>query len=165
MKLRRDPAWRPARDALEAVFVAVVDRGETDDPLVVDTVRVAHAAPVLSGRRARLVRIGGWAVAVVIGILLVIASKRVLPAEPVAVRIVGFVAICFGGVGMMLWHAEHERGHHRHNRGSEGRCRRCGYDLGGASSGVRVMVDGVEHDLGVRRCPECSQHWPLIFPL
>lgn len=164
MKLRRHPAWRPARDALEAAFVAIVDRGETDDPLVVDTVRVAHAAPVLSGRRARLVRIGGWVIAVVVGALVLLVWKRLMPPGPHG-RVAAFLVIGFGGVGMMLWHAEHERARHRHNRGSEGRCRRCGYDLGGASSGVRVAVDGVEHDLGARRCPECSQHWPLIFPL
>jgi hypothetical protein len=79
-------------------------------------------------------------------------------------KVLGYAGICIWGVARAVWFAIHAEPGRRYRRAAEGRCRGCGYDLGGASAGLSVELDGQAWGLGPAHCPECGQSWPRVFP-
>ena len=99
-----------------------------------------------------------------VALLATVTVSLVWKPGPGSGVVLAFVGVLSGGVGMAVWSAIHAGPSRWYERGSQGCCRGCGYDLGGVTAGLQVVVDGDSRDLGPINCPECGQVWPLVFP-
>lgn len=164
MRIRQNPRWKPRADGLEILFREAVAREDLGNQWVLDAVRLAGRDPGEDTVRWARVRAGAWGVGIVTGILALGAVEVFVDPGIGSGRVYGLAGICAGGVAMAVWYAVCAGPSRWFERARGGCCRRCGYDLGGVTAGLRVVVDDTSRDLGPVNCPECGQVWPLVFP-
>lgn len=164
MRIRQNHRWKPGSGGLQILFRNAIARGDLDDPWVLDAMRRAGRDPELEASRSRLLRLSAWGVGGLVALVATVIVMLIWKPQPGSGVVLALVGILSGGVGMAVWLAIHAGPSRWYERGSQGRCRGCGYDLGGVTAGLQVVVDGDPRDPGPANCPECGQVWPLVFP-